>query len=213
MLDNKGFDVWAEEYDTSVKLSSEDSTYPFVGYNEIVNKIYDIVISKSNATVLDIGFGTGTLTQKLYQYGCDVYGQDFSSKMIELASNKMPNANLYQGDFTKGIVKQLKQRSYDFIVATYSIHHLKEDEKVKFLHELLTLLDKDGMILIGDVMFETQEQLEKCREELLDKWDDDEFYCVVSDLTKEFPNLQFERISFCSGIISLSKWRVYIIWY
>ena len=205
MLDNKGFDVWAEEYDTSVKLSSEDSTYPFVGYNEIVNKIYDIVISKSNATVLDIGFGTGILTQKLYQYGCAVYGQDFSSKMIELASNKMPNANLYQGDFTKGIVKQLKQRSYDFIVATYSIHHLKEDEKVKFLHELLTLLDKDGMILIGDVMFETQEQLEKCREELLDKWDDDEFYCVVSDLTKVFPNLQFERISFCSGIISLSK--------
>ena len=205
MLDNKGFDVWAEEYDTSVKLSSEDSTYPFVGYNEIVNKIYDIVISKSNATVLDIGFGTGTLTQKLYQSGCDVYGQDFSSKMIELASNKMPNANLYQGDFTKCIVKQLKQRSYDFIVATYSIHHLKEDEKVKFLHELLTLLDKDGMILIGDVMFETQEQLEKCREELSDKWDDDEFYCVVSDLTKEFSNLQFERISFCSGIISLSK--------
>ena len=125
--------------------------------------------------------------------------------MIELASNKMPNANLYQGDFTKGIVKQLKQRSYDFIVATYSIHHLKEDEKVKFLHELLTLLDKNGMILIGDVMFETQEQLEKCREELLDKWDDDEFYCVVSDLIKEFPNLQFELISFCSGIISLSK--------
>ena len=205
MLDNKGFDVWAEEYETSVKLSSEDSTYPFVGYNQIINKIYDIVISKSNATVLDIGFGTGILTQKLYQYGCDIYGQDFSSKMIELASNKMPNANLYQGDFTKGIVKQLKQCSYDFIVATYSIHHLKEDEKVKFLHELLTLLDKNGMILIGDVMFETQEQLEKCREELLDKWDDDEFYCVVSDLKKEFPKLQFERISFCSGIISLSK--------
>ena len=205
MLDNKGFDVWAEEYETSVKLSSEDSTYPFVGYNQIINKIYDIVISKSNATVLDIGFGTGILTQKLYQYGCDIYGQDFSSKMIELASNKMPNANLYQGDFTKGIVKQLKQCSYDFIVATYSIHHLKEDGKVKFLHELLTLLEKNGMILIGDVMFETQEQLEKCREELLDKWDDDEFYCVVSDLIKEFPNLQFERISFCSGIISLSK--------
>ena len=205
MLDNKGFDVWAEEYETSVKLSSEDSTYPFVGYNQIINKIYDIVISKSNVTVLDIGFGTGTLTQKLYQYGCDIYGQDFSSKMIELASNKMPNANLYQGDFTKGIVKQLKQRSYDFIVATYSIHHLKVDEKVKFLHELLALLNKNGMILIGDVMFETQEQLEKCREELLDKWDDDEFYCVVSDLKKEFPKLQFERISFCSGIISLSK--------
>ena len=205
MLDNKGFDVWAEEYDTSVKLSNEDNTYPFAGYNEIIYKIYKKVISKSNATVLDIGFGTGTLTQKLYQYGCDIYGQDFSLRMIELASNRMPNANLYQGDFTKGVVEQLKQRLYDFIIATYSIHHLKRDEKVKFLHELLSLLNKNGMILIGDVMVETQKELEKCREELLDKWDNDEFYCVVSDLKKEFPNLQFERISFCSGIISLLK--------
>ena len=205
MLDNKGFDVWAEEYDTSVKLSNEDNTYPFAGYNEIIYKIYKKVISKSNATVLDIGFGTGTLSQKLYQYGCDIYGQDFSLKMIELASNRMPNASLYQGDFTKGVVEQLKQRLYDFIIATYSIHHLKRDEKVKFLHELLSLLNKNGMILIGDVMFETQKELEKCREELLDKWDNDEFYCVVSDLKKEFPNLQFERISFCSGIISLLK--------
>ena len=213
MLDNKGFDVWAEEYDTSVKLSNEDNTYPFAGYNEIIYKIYKKVISKSNATVLDIGFGTGTLTQKLYQYGCDIYGQDFSLKMIKLASNRMPNASLYQGDFTKGVVEQLKQRLYDFIIATYSIHHLKRDEKVKFLHELLSLLNKNGMILIGDVMFETQKELEKCREELLDKcreelldkWDNDEFYCVVSDLKKEFPNLQFERISFCSGIISLLK--------
>ena len=205
MLDNKGFDVWAEEYDTSVKLSNEDNTYPFAGYNEIIYKIYKKVISKSNATVLDIGFGTGTLTQKLYQDGCDIYGQDFSLRMIELASNRMPNANLYQGDFTKGVVEQLKQRLYDFIIATYSIHHLKRDEKVKFLHELLSLLNKNGMILIGDVMFETQKELEKCREELLDKWDNDEFYCVVSDLKKEFPNLQFERISFCSGIISLLK--------
>ena len=205
MLDNKGFDVWAEEYDTSVKLSNEDNTYPFAGYNEIIYKIYKKVISKSNATVLDIGFGTGTLTQKLYHYGCDIYGQDFSLRMIELASNRMPNANLYQGDFTKGVVEQLKQRLYDFIIATYSIHHLKRDEKVKFLHELLSLLNKNGMILIGDVMFETQKELEKCREELLDKWDNDEFYCVVSDLKKEFPNLQFERISFCSGIISLLK--------
>lgn len=205
MLDNKGFDIWAEEYDTSVKLSNEDNTYPFVGYNEIIYKIYKTVISKSNATVLDIGFGTGTLTQKLYQYGCDIYGQDFSSRMIELASNRMPNANLYQGDFIKGVVEQLKQRLYDFIIATYSIHHLKRDEKVKFLHELLSLLNNNGMILIGDVMFETQKELEKCREELLDKWDNDEFYCVVSDLKKEFPNLQFERISFCSGIISILK--------
>ncbi|MFR1307969.1 MAG: class I SAM-dependent methyltransferase [Gallintestinimicrobium sp.] len=56
-----------------------------------------------NAVVLDIGFGTGTLTTKLYERGCSIYGQDFSSRMIALASEKMPNAHLYQGTFQKGL--------------------------------------------------------------------------------------------------------------
>ena len=59
-------------------------------------------MEKQNAAVLDLGFGTGVLTTKLYEHGCSIYGQDFSSRMIELASEKMPGSHLYQGDFTKG---------------------------------------------------------------------------------------------------------------
>ena len=59
-------------------------------------------MEKQNAAVLDLGFGTGTLTTKLYEHGCSIYGQDFSPRMIELASEKMPGSHLYQGDFTKG---------------------------------------------------------------------------------------------------------------
>ncbi len=81
---------------------------------------------KPNAAVLDIGFGTGTLTTKLYENGCVIYGQDFSAKMVELASKKMPDAHLYHGDFSRGLVEPLSQKTYDFIVATYSIHHLKD---------------------------------------------------------------------------------------
>ena len=32
MLDNKGFDLWADGYDKSVGLSDEENTYPFAGY-------------------------------------------------------------------------------------------------------------------------------------------------------------------------------------
>lgn len=45
-------------------------------------------MEKQSPTVLDIGFGTGTLTTKLYENGCCVYGQDFSERMIELAAAK-----------------------------------------------------------------------------------------------------------------------------
>ena len=49
--------------------------------------------------MLDLGFGTGTLTAKLYENGCTIWGQDFSRRMIEIAQEKMPDAHLYQGDF------------------------------------------------------------------------------------------------------------------
>ena len=205
MLDSKGFDLWADEYDKSVGLSEEENTYPFAGYKKILGTIYKTIMEKPNPTVLDIGFGTGTLTRKLYENGCTIYGQDFSSKMIELALEKMPEAHLYKGDFTRGLVEPLKQEHYDFIVATYSIHHLTDVQKVNFLKELLDRLNDGGKILIGDVAFETLSELEKCKEESGEGWDNNEIYCVSDELRAEFTNLRFERISFCSGILTISK--------
>lgn len=205
MLDSKGFDLWADEYDKSVGLSEEENTYPFAGYKKILGIIYKTIMEKPNPTVLDIGFGTGTLTRKLYENGCTIYGQDFSSKMIELALEKMPEAHLYKGDFTLGLVEPLKHEHYDFIVATYSIHHLTDVQKVNFLKELLDRLNDGGKILIGDVAFETRSELEKCKEESGDGWDNNEIYCVSDELRAEFTNLRFEKISFCSGILIISK--------
>lgn len=105
MLDNKGFDLWANGYDKSVNLSDEENTYPFAGYKEVLNKIYGIVHEKSNGTILDIGFGTGVLTQKLYNDGYTIYGIDFSEKMIEIARSKMPTAVLLNKTFPKGYQK------------------------------------------------------------------------------------------------------------
>ncbi|MBR5992911.1 MAG: class I SAM-dependent methyltransferase [Lachnospiraceae bacterium] len=205
MLDNKGFDLWADGYDESVGLSDEDDTYPFAGYKKILGSIYELIMNKPNATVLDIGFGTATLTTKLYENGCTVYGQDFSSRMIELASEKMPGAHLYQGDFSQGLVEPLRENSYDFIVATYSIHHLTDEQKVRFLKDLLEHVKEGGMIIIGDVAFENRDELNKCRKISGDEWDDEEIYCVADELRQAFPGLSFEKVTFCSGILKISK--------
>ena len=108
MLDKKGFDLWTDGYDKTVGISDEENTYPFAGYKDVLGNIFQIIMEKQNATVLDIGFGTGTLTTKLYEHGCDIYGQDFSSRMIALAFEKMPGSHLYQGDFTEGLVEPLR---------------------------------------------------------------------------------------------------------
>ena len=203
MLDNKGFDLWADGYDKTVGVSDEGNTYPFAGYKDVLGTIYKIIMDKPNAVVLDIGFGTGTLTTKLYENECTIYGQDFSARIIELASEKMPNAHLYQGDFTQGLVVLLLAQHYDFIVATYSLHHLTDEQKVSFLRDLRDHLNPGGRIFIGDVAFETRSQLEQCRMDVGDEWDDDEIYFVADELMKGFPSLEFIQISYCSGILSL----------
>lgn len=205
MLDQNGFDLWADGYDKTVGLSDEENSYPFAGYKEILARIYQIVLAKGKAAVLDIGFGTGTLTQKLYEKGCEVWGQDFSSRMIDLASAKMPNAHLFQGDFSKGLVEPLLQNSYDFIIATYSLHHLTDDGKITLIQSLTDLLKEDGIILIGDVAFANRADLVSCQKAAGEEWDDDEIYFVFEELQKAFPKMKFDQVSHCAGIFSLSR--------
>ena len=205
MLNSKGFDLWADGYDKTVGISDEESTYPFSGYKKVLGLIFKAIMETTNAVVLDIGFGTGTLTMKLYEQGCSIYGQDFSARMITLASEKMPNAHLYQGDFSKGLVEPLQNRHYDYIVATYSLHHLTDAQKSVFLTELRDHLKENGKIMIGDVAFETRKDLERCRLAAGDAWDDEEIYFVAEELRKDLPGLSFMQVSDCAGILMLDR--------
>lgn len=205
MLNSNGFDVWADGYDESVRLADENDAYPFAGYATILKEIYGRVCASGAKAVLDIGFGTGTLAGQLYQQGCDVFGQDFSSRMIQLAQGKMPRAKLYQGDFSLGLVQALKQQRYDAIIATYALHHLTDEQKAAFLQELLPLLQDNGCIYVGDVTFATRAQLEQCKAQAGDDWDASKIYFVYDELKQAFPQLQFEPVSHCAGLLTLKK--------
>ena len=203
MLDNKGFDLWADDYDKSVGLSDDDNSYPFAGYKEILNLIYNEVLSQKAKKVLDIGFGTGTLTSRLYEKGIEIYGQDFSKEMFDIAKGKMPNAKLYFNDFSRGLDKNLLTKKYDAIIATYSLHHLADEDKVDFIKSLLPLLNDGGKILIGDVAFNTRHELEICKNQAGSDWDSEEFYFVYDEIKDSFPNSSFDQISHCAGIITI----------
>lgn len=205
MLDNKGFDLWADGYDQSVGLLDETDTYPFAAYKDILNAIYKDVLGAGAKNVLDIGFGTATLTSRLYEKGLTIYGQDFSSEMTKIAKGKMPEAHLYDGDFSYGLAPALVNKKYDAIIATYSLHHLSDEDKVSFIKTLLSLLNVGGKIYIGDVAFKTRRDLEATREKFKNEWDEDEFYFVYDELKNHFSNLDFIPYSYCSGILTITK--------
>lgn len=206
MLDSRGFDIWADGYDKSVALCEENGEYPFAGYRELLNAIYNEVRRRERASVLDVGFGTAILAKKLYDCGCEIYGIDFSQRMVDIAREKMPGAMLVQHDFSRGLPDSIKNRRFDYIVSTYAIHHLEGREKTGMIREMLQCLSGQGLILIGDVAFETRAMLNECRERCAPgEWDDDEVYIVFDELTRDLDGarLDFRRISHCAGIVSV----------
>lgn len=206
MLDNHGFDLWSGDYDKSVNASDGNGSYPFAGYKKLMNTIYGTVMKRSPAKVLDIGIGTGTLSSKLYEQGNDITGIDFSKEMLEKATLKMPDAKLIQCDFSKGLPEELNSTTFDFIISTYALHHLADDEKIDFITSLLAILNENGTIIIGDVSFQTRNDLESCKESSGEDWDDNEFYYVFSEIEERLNDkcaLTYHQFSHCSGIMEI----------
>ncbi len=218
MLDDKGFDSWSWDYDESVRRSEDNDEYPFAGYGRVLGFIYNKLRERNRAghestkrnrerSVLDIGVGTGLLTARLYEDGYTVTGMDFSEAMIKIAEKKMPEARFIKWDFSQGLPKELEESRFDFIVSTYALHHLGDSEKIVFLNSLKSYLKPGGIILIGDVSFETRERLEACRKKYAPDWDEDEYYFVYNEIKEalEFKSKDYMPLSHCGGVLVLSQ--------
>ena len=91
--------------------------------------------------------------------------------------------------------------------------------KVTFIQSLLPLLREGGVIYIGDVAFDTRAELEACRAPSGDRWIMAYMYpcirekvnaptaeqLVYDELKRASPAMTFDRLSPCSGILSLWK--------
>ena len=205
MFDSSEFDSWAQSYDSEVLESDNKGTFPFAGYQKLMRVLYDEVMKKASSRVLDVGIGTGVLSSKLYENGHCITGTDYSGEMLRISQEKMPNAKLIQWDFTLNTPVCIKNKKYDFIISTYALHHLTDDEKLRFISELLTLLDKDGVLFIGDIGFANLEQMNKCKKTFDNEWDD-EFYFVISEFKERLDCfVNYQQLSHCCVLLELRK--------
>lgn len=53
--------------------------------------------------------------------------------------------------------------------------------------------------------FETRGELERNRALIGEEWDEEELYFVVEEMMESFPQMRYERFSFCSGLFTLEK--------
>ena len=205
VLDAAGFDAWQAQYDADVAACEAAEDYPFAGYTELQQQIFDIVHAREGVSALELGCGTGRMAARLLQAGHPVMAVDFSENMLAAAAKNAPGAELLQAELAD-VPQKLAGRAFDCIYAAYSLHHLPDADKYALLDELRTLLNPEGVILVGDVSFPDRAGLEAVRDAYEDDWDDSEFYLVRDELEAALPRFDVDciPISFCADVLILS---------
>ena len=129
-MDSKHFDKWAGDYDESIAPFLDK--FPFIGYYEVLAAIRQMVEPEADLKVLDVGIGTALLSAELATAGCDIYGIDFSEKMLKKAAKRMPDAKLACVDVIAEHFGSYKSEKFDRIISSYFFHHLDLKQKVSW---------------------------------------------------------------------------------
>ena len=103
-------------------------------------------ILKTGSHILDVGCGAGFPVDTFFiQHGHSVRGIDISSKQIELAKQRVPEAQYEQKDMT-----ELKSGEYksDAIVSFYAIFHIDRKLHLSLFQKFATFLPSGGVLLV-----------------------------------------------------------------
>lgn len=205
ILDAAGFDAWQAQYEADVAACEAAEDYPFAGYTELQQQIFDIVHAREGVSVLDLGCGTGKLAARLLAAGHPVTGADFSEQMLSAARKNAPEGRFFHAGLEE-IPEKLAGETFDCILSAYAIHHLPHVAQYALLRALKAHLAPEGVIILGDVSFPNRAGLEAVREAYEDEWDDSEYYLVRDELEAALPEFDVDcfPISFCADVMVLS---------
>ena len=145
----------AAHYDEQIKKDSND--YLRENYLEILNRVIILSDLKKGMKVLDIGVGTGLLTERLPK-DLSNFGIDISEKMLIKTKEKNLPIKLKKGSFLN---IPFANNEFHRIISTFAFHHLSPVEKEKAFIEMDRVLLENGIIVIGDFMFKDENQKEK----------------------------------------------------
>jgi len=157
--DKWNFDNWAKTYDQSIDhFKGQDGIYQ--SYDDLLDEVTKIASEDmtSDHLVLDIGVGTGNLTQRLLKKNLSVVGVDQSRNMLCEVKRKLPQLKVRLGDFMN---LPFSDQSFDRIATTYAFHHLEDHEKEIALKEMSRVIKSNGKIVIGDMMFESTNERQR----------------------------------------------------
>ncbi len=132
----EGYNLLADYYDKKSKYwdsFEKDQVLPLLG---------DVKEKK----ILDVGAGTGRLAVRLANLGAEVTALDISEVMVDKLKAKSYKLKAILGEAEN---LPFDDNSFDIVIATFLIVHLKDLEK--FFDEVYRVLKPDGLFLVTNI--------------------------------------------------------------
>ena len=101
------------------------------------------------ARTLDVACGTGFMTRHLHG---EIVGLDQSESMLEIARDRVPDADFVQGD---ALALPFADDAFDRVFTSYFYCHLEEEERRRFLAEARRVAGE--LVVVGTVLHEGEE--------------------------------------------------------
>ncbi|MBX0359357.1 MerR family transcriptional regulator [Halobacillus sp. Nhm2S1] len=147
--DRWNFDEQAKDYDDNIK-TTEYRFNVHEHYDEALSKAHTWVEASSGEKVVDIGAGTGNLTGLFVDQGIPMVAVDQSKEMLKVCAEKHPQTDIRLGHF---LSLPLNDKEVNFVVSSYALHHLTDEDKELALAEMDRILGDNGRVVIADLMF------------------------------------------------------------
>lgn len=152
------------------------------------NTTIELTIGFENPKILDLGAGTGILTELIYETYPDseITLIDMSYDMLKLAKKKFKGISNFKYVEADYLTYDFGQK-YDIILSSLSIHHLDDSEKQFLYKKVYDSLNDDGIFINADEvlgMTPKTEQIYKNRENN---------YLESQDISQEQKNIIKER--------------------
>lgn len=123
-------DAWFEKRDWHIERPSLDEAIRYLA---------------PGATILDLGCGSGKpIAAYLIEQGFDVYGVDFSTKLIDYAAQIIPQEKLFVADLCD--FKPTMQ--FDALICWFVLFHVHASQHLDVLKKFNSFLKPEGLLLM-----------------------------------------------------------------
>lgn len=133
------FDVIASQYENSLPAH--------INQHYLLKRVQFIKSILQEGLILDVGCGTGTMTQMLACSGFRSFGVDQSVEMLRIAESKRKG---YQTQATAKALPFTNER-FNLVITIATLHHLADHDLIEqAIGEMLRVVRPEGYLLIWD---------------------------------------------------------------